>query len=185
NASDSGVKSDLEDQLKEADYYPLPSTYSTGTPSVTSSAKVGQVADNVTVTQTITYSMYGVKEKDLKKVVNNEIESGIDTNEQAILDDGISTATFTVASTSSTGAQVSMQGKATVGPKLDIAGIREDAIGKQAPEIKAMFNDNPDVTDVNVKFSPFWVNRVPNDTKKVTVKIATPKAANSDSSNDQ
>ncbi|MFO0781564.1 MAG: hypothetical protein U0524_01555 [Candidatus Saccharimonadales bacterium] len=184
NASDSGVKSDLEDQLKDADYYPLPSTYSTGTPAVTSSAKVGQVADNVTVTQTVTYSMFGVKENDLKKVVNNEIESGIDTNEQSIIDDGISKATFTVASSSSTGAQVNMQGKATVGPELNIASIRKDSLGKKSPQVKAMFNNNPDITGVDVKLSPFWVNSVPNNEKKVTVKIATPKASNSNSSND-
>lgn len=184
SASDAGVKQDLEDQLRDADYYPLPSTYNTGTPSVKLSANVGQVADNVTVTQTVTYSMFGVKEKDLKTVVNNEIESGIDTNEQSILDDGISTATFTVASTTTTGAQMNMQGKATVGPELNIASIRRDAMGKKSPEIKEMFNDNPDITNVDVKFSPFWVNSVPNNEKKVVVKIATPKENKSDNSND-
>ena len=145
---------------------------------------MGQVADNVTVTQTVTYSMFGVKENDLKKVVNNEIESGIDTNEQSIIDDGISKATFTVASSSSTGAQVNMQGKATVGPELNIASIRKDSLGKKSPQVKAMFNNNPDITGVDVKLSPFWVNSVPNNEKKVTVKIATPKASNSNSSND-
>ncbi len=184
SSSDTGVKQDLEDQLKDADYYALPSTYSTGTPSVKTSANVGQVADNVTVTQTVTYSMFGVKEDDLKKVVTAEVESGIDPNEQSVLDDGISTATFTVASSTATGAQVNMVGKATVGPELDIATIRRDSMGKKSPEIKEMFNDNPDITDVSVKLSPFWVSSVPNNEKKVTVKIAAPKASNSDSSDD-
>lgn len=184
SASDSGVQTDLEDQLRDAGYYPLSSTYTTGTPSVTTSAKVGQVADSVTVTQTITYTMFGVKEKDLKKVVNNEIESGIDTNEQAILDDGISSATFTVASTNSTGAQVNMQSKAVVGPELDISAIRKDAMGKKSPEVKEMFNDNPDVTNVDVKLSPFWVSSVPSNEKKVIVKIAAPKENKSTNSDD-
>lgn len=185
NSDDKGVKSDLEDQLKDADYYPIPATYNTGTPAVNLSAKPGQVADSVTVTQTITYSMFGVKEKDLKKVVNNEIEAGIDTNEQSILDDGISSANFTMSSSSSNSAQVAMQGKATVGPELDIANIRRESMGKKSPEIKQMFNDNPDITNVEVKLSPFWVSSVPNNEKKVIVKIAKPaSSSNSNSSND-
>lgn len=183
-SDDKGVESDLEDQLKDAGYYPIAATYSTGTPAVTTSAKVGQVADNVTVTQTTTYSMFGVKEKDLKKLVNNEIEAGIDTNEQSVLDDGIKSANFTMNSSSSTGAQVAMQGKATVGPEIDIPGIRRDAMGKKSPEVKEMFNDNPDITNVDVKLSPFWVSSVPNDEKKVIIKIAKPTSNNTNSSND-
>lgn len=185
NLDDKSIKSDLEDQLKKADYFPITSTFNSGTPAVTSSNSVGQVADNVTVTETVTYGMFGVKETDLNTLVDKEIKGQIDTNKQSILDNGVNSATFNLNSQTATGAQVTMEGKATAGPELNIDNIRQDALGKKPAAIRLSFQNNPDVTDVDVHLSPFWVSSVPKKESKVKVIIAKPtaKASNAHGSN--
>jgi len=184
NLEDPSVKTDLQNQLKKADYYPITATYSSGTPATTSSNSVGQVADNVTVTETVTYSMFGVKEDDLKTVVNNSIKDQIDTNKQSILDDGISAATYTVNSTNATGAQVAFASKASAGPELDADQIIQNALGKKPAEVRDSFKNNPDITDVDVKLSPFWVSSVPKKETKVKVIVAKPtKSSSADGNN--
>lgn len=182
NAKDDGVKSDLEKQLKKEDLFPIASTFNSGTPAVTSSNSVGQVADNVTVTENITYTMFGAKQDDLNALADKAIKDQIDTNKQSILDNGVTTATYTVNSQTATGAQVTMEGKASAGPELDTDQIKQDALGKKPAAVRASFRNNPDVTDVDVKLSPFWVSSVPSKESKVVVKIAKP-TANTSSAN--
>jgi hypothetical protein len=182
NSKDDGVKSDLEKQLKKEDLFPITSTFNSGSPTVTSSSSVGQVADNVTVTENITYTMFGAKQDDLNSLADKAIKDQIDTNKQSILDNGVTTATYTVNSQTATSAQVTMEGKASAGPELDTDQIKQDALGKKPAAIRASFRNNPDVTDVDVKLSPFWVSSVPSKESKVVVKIAKP-TANASSAN--
>lgn len=184
NLEDKSIKSDLQNQLKKDEYFPLASTFSSGTPAVTSSNNVGQVADNVTVTETVTYTMFGVKEDDLDQLVEKQIKDQIDTEKQSILDNGVKSATYTVNSQTSTGAQVTMDGKATVGPELDIAQITQSALGKKPSAVRDSLKNNPDVTDVDVKLSPFWVSSVPKKEKKVVVKVAKPSTNTSSNRSD-
>jgi hypothetical protein len=183
NASDGAVKQKLQEDLKSDDYYPITSTFSSGTPATTTSANVGDKASNVSVTEVITYTMFGVREQDLKTVVDNAVKDQIDTSKQSILSEGLDKATFAVNSSSATAAQLSMQTTAVAGPDIDINGIKQAAKGKKPGDIKAQLNGNPGITSVDVKLSPFWVGSVPKKTSKITVVIAKPPVKAS-SSND-
>lgn len=178
---DPNVKKDLANQLTKSGYYPITATYVATTPVVTTSAKVGEVANTVTVTEQVTYSMYGVKKTDLQKVVAANVKSQIDTSKQSILNDGLAKANYNVESSSATGAQVTMTTTATVGPDLDTATIKQDAIGKKSGEVKSDLEGQPGVKSVTVKLSPFWVGTVPNKEDKITVIIAKPTASKSNS----
>ncbi len=174
NTSDPTVKQALQDQLKQDNYFPIGATFSAGTPSVTTSANVGDAASSVTVTEVVTYSMFGVRESDLKALIDDSVKSQIDTSKQKILSDGLDTATFAVNNSTATGAQLTLQTTATAGPDLDINAIKRDAAGKKPSAVKTQLTNNPDVTDVNVKLSPFWVSNVPTKTSKIKVVIAKP-----------
>lgn len=172
--NDSAVKSALSSQLDGEGYYPITATYNAGTPSITSSSNVGDQATNVIVTETITYSMYGVHQSDLKTLVDNSVNTQIDTSKQSILDEGLSSAIFNVNSLSASGGQVTMSTKAIAGPHLSISDIKQSSKGKKAGDIKSQLLTNPDVTNVSVSFSPFWVSSAPSNTSKITVNIAKP-----------
>ena len=177
-ASDSLVKTDLRRQLEQDGLLAITSTYNAATPVTTSSAEVGAVADTVTVTQTINYSMYGVNKNDLKTMVDNNIKTQIDTSKQSILSEGLDTAVFKVINSSDTAAETSMQTVATVGPDLKVSQIKSQVAGKKGGDVKTLLQSTPGVTNVQTQLSPFWVTSVPKDISKITITIAKPTPAN-------
>jgi len=175
-SNSSQFQQTLESQLKSGGYYPITTTYQTSTPSVTNSANVGDVATSVTVTETITYTMFGVHESDLNTLINNQVDTQIDTSKQSVLDTGLSKAVFNVNTSSTSSAQLTMSTNATAGPQLNINSIKQQAAGQREGAIKSQLNTNPDVTGVNVSISPFWISTAPKKTSRITVNIAKPAA---------
>ena len=181
--SDSNLKTALETQLKQDGYRAILQTYQAGTPAITVTANAGDVASTVSATSTTTYSMFGVHDTDLTKLVQDEIKKQIDTTKQSILSDGVSKAAFTVNSQTATGAQIAMQTTATAGPDLNVDTIRTNAIGKKTSEVRASLQNNPDVKSVDVKLSPFWVSSVPKKQERIIVNIAKPTSTKPSSTN--
>jgi hypothetical protein len=177
NTSDPAVKAALQTQLSQAGYLPMPATFSAGTPTITTSANVGDAAASVTVTEVVTYSMFGVHETDLKLVVANSIKDQFDAKKQSILDYGLATATYNLQAATDKTAQLAMQTVVTVGPRLNETVIKQQAAGKKSGDAISSINTNPGVTSVSVKLSPFWVSSIPTDTKKITVIIEKPTKA--------
>ncbi len=165
------IKQQLESSLSSAGYMPLVQTYVAGAPINTPSAPLGAQANSITVTQSVTYSMYGAKQSDLNTLVKNNVNKQIDPSSQSILGTGVSTANFTVVSTTPASAQVTMQASATVGPKLDAATITTQSAGQKSGDIKSTISQIPGVTNVTIKYSPFWVTQTPKNVKKITVVI--------------
>lgn len=174
NLDDPQIKSDLEKELKKGNYFPITATFNTGEPKITTSVNAGDTASNVTVTEEVTYSMFGVNEDDLNTLVDKNVEDQIDTDKQKITDRGLSTATFTVTGTSPTGAAVTISTTAIAGPELNINQIKQDAAGRKPGPVKDELQTNPGVKSVEVKLSPFWVSSVPKKTSKIKVVIAKP-----------
>jgi len=162
------VKQQLQQQLKQAGLYPITTTFSAGTPNTTTSAKVGDQANTLTVSQTITYTMFGVKQADLKALVDNNVKDQIDSSKQVILNEGLDQANFHLNGASDKTAQVAMSTVATAGPDLKATDIKTQAAGKKSGDIKSMLRTDPGVTAVDVHFSPFWVSKAPK-ASKITV----------------
>lgn len=181
STNDSTQKQYLVNQLKQDGYFAIKSTFSPGSPNTSQSAQVGDVANNVTVTETITYTMFGAKEKDLDTVVDSAVKNQVDTSKQSILDRGLNNAAFGVNSSSSNSAQLTLQTTAEVGPNIDTNAIRQSALGKKPADVKSQISNNPNITKVDVNLSPFWVGSVPKKASKVTVIIAKPTTTKSPS----
>lgn len=181
--NDSSVKQTLIDQLVQSGMYPLPTTYSAGEPTVTTSANAGDATDSVTVTEVVSYTMLGVQQGDLKSLVDENVKKQIDTSKQSILDEGLRGATFTSNATTATSSQLAMQTVAVAGPQLNVDTIRKNAAGKKSGEVQADLRSNPDVTNVDIKLSPFFVSRIPSKTSRITVTIAKPTVTAPKSSN--
>jgi hypothetical protein len=183
-SNDNTEKQRLQNQLKGQDQYAITQTFSASTPQTTQSAQVGAVANTVTVTEIVSYTMFGAKQNDLNTVINNNVKNQVDTSKQSVLDDGLSKAVFGVSNATATSAQLTLQTTAEVGPQLDTASIQSQAKGKKPADVKSQLQNNPDVTDVTVKLSPFWVGKVPGKTSKIHVQIAKPTtSSNSNASN--
>jgi hypothetical protein len=183
----SGIKTDLIQQLKAEGYTAISSTLNAGDPKVTSSAQVGDQADTVTVTQVATYTMYGVKQSDVKKLITLNVNKKIDTTKQEILNDGVSRANYQVAAPASSGPlDATLTATSLAGPDIDTAKLAEQFAGKKTGDIKTIVQAIPGVSDVDVKYSPFWVHSVPKKTSKIKILIikADGGTASTDSSSD-
>jgi hypothetical protein len=183
NTTDENIKKALKTQLEQAKYRAIDATYTATTPTVTPSANVGEVATSVTVTGTVTYTMFGVHKADLETLINQEVKSQIDTEKQSVLDNGLNKAVFNVDNLTEKSAALSMSTTATAGPDLDIDSIKRMAAGKKPGPLREQLENNPDVTSVEVKLSPFWVSAVPKKTEKIIVNIAKPTSNKASSSN--
>lgn len=180
----TGIKEELKTDLTNAGFTPIVETFSTGTPETKTSANAGDAADNVTVTQTIKYTMLGVKLDDLKKVIANDVSKKIDTKRQSILDYGLDGVVYGLQSQPADGAVLTMQAQVIAGPELKTDEIKKQVAGKKAGDAKEIIKQNPGVTEVDVHYSPFWVSSIPKKTSKITVTIEKPKVTKSDSSSD-
>lgn len=185
NTDDPTVKQALQTQLQQDNYYAVAATFSAGTPTVTTSSNVGDAASTVTVTEAVTYTMFGVQENDLKTLVDNNVKGQIDTSKQSILSEGLENASFTVQSQDANSAQVSMTTVAEAGPQIDTNVLKNQVKGLKSADVKALLQNDPDVTDVSVKFSPFWVSSVPKKTSKITINIAKPTTTVKSNANSQ
>lgn len=172
------IKTSLANALTAASMYPIRATFNASSPNTTSNVNVGDKADTVTVTQTTTYTMFGVHQNDLQTLLHNSLESQIDTRKQSILDDGLKNASFNVTGQSATDAQLAMHATGVAGPKLDVGSLKTQIIGKKTGDVKKIISSNPGVTDVQVKLSPFWVETVTKKTDKITITFEKSGNAN-------
>jgi hypothetical protein len=167
----SSIKTELQNDLIQAGYYPISATFSAGTTTTTDSANVGAQANTVSVTQTSPYTMFGVRKSDIQPLLDNYIDSQIDTSKQSIINDGLNQAVFSVLNQSASSDQVSIQATATIGPNLSIAALKAQVAGKKTGQVESLISSDPGVTNVQVNLSPFWVSSVPTKTSKITIKL--------------
>lgn len=173
--STTAIKQQLASAFQTAGLYAVQATFQAGTPTATTSANVGDQADTVTVTENVTYTMFGAKQQDLHQLVANNVDTKIDTSRQVILDDGLSSASFTLQSQAAGKAVVALQDTAIAGPDLKVDSLRTQVAGKKAIDAENIIKSNPGVTDVNVSYSPFWVSAIPKNTNKISIVIEKPQ----------
>lgn len=162
---------ELREDISEEGYRPINETLRTGQPTVTSNPAVGAEASEVTVTSTTVSSMLGVKEEDLKTLVEEGAKEHIDSSKQVILDNGLDEAHITLDSRTGNKAKLTLQVVVVAGPDLDEAAIKEEIAGKKRGDIQSTLKQRPGVNDVEVSYSPFWVQSTPKDADKIVLII--------------
>ena len=61
---------------------------------------------------------------------------------------------------------MALQITSIVGSDIDVNTIRGQVAGKKAATAKDIIKSYPGVTEVEVKYSPFWVSSIPKKTSK-------------------
>jgi hypothetical protein len=170
---DNSAKGDLVQKLEDKDLYVIEDSFNPGTPEVSTSAKVGDQVDTVTVTQKTTYSIVGAKQSDLEELITKTVEKDIDKSKQKVLKTGFDDAKYKVqnqqVAKDASSVVMSMSFTALAGPKLDDEALKALVAGKKAAEAESLLKSYPGVTDVKVEYSPFWVSSIPKKTSKITI----------------
>jgi hypothetical protein len=116
--------------------------------------------------------MLGVNKSDLQTLVDNNVNGQIDKSKQVILDDGVANAQFSEANQgTATNATVAVSVKSQAGPQIDAKSLKSQLVGMKSGDVQSFVKQTPGVTNVTVKYSPFWVNTIPKNINKVTVNI--------------
>ncbi len=139
-----------------------------------SSPAIGQevASGKAKLTQETTYTMVGIDEAQLKAYLDEALKSTLtDDNEQKVYDNGLSTVKFSefAQNDGSQAGTVNLEATAQIGPKIDDSAVKEMVKGKRYGEIEGDLKAIDGVSGVEVKLSPFWVQAVPDDIKKITV----------------
>lgn len=144
-----------------------------------SSPAVGQEATGkAKLTQDTTYSMMGVAKAQLGAYLDEALQKTLSNkNTQKVYDNGVSTVKFAdfTQNPNDQAGTVNMTATAQIGPKIDDNKIKEQSKGKRTGEITGDLKAIDGVSDVEVKLSPFWVQGVPDDIKKITVEFKLKK----------
>jgi len=170
--STDSIKQELEQSLQAKGLLPIPATFLAGSPQITTNVQAGTAASSVTATSVTSYSMFGVQESDLKTLVDNNVNGQIDKGKQVILDDGVSNAQFSEPNPGTTSAAtISMSTNSLAGPQINVNDLKAQLAGMKDADVQSYVKQTPGVTSVTVKFSPFYVDSVPKNAKKVTINV--------------
>lgn len=124
------------------------------------------------LTSEVVYTMSGIAKGDLSAYLKKALETQLDSDEQRVYSDGLNgvkMTDFKQATGNNTTIALAATGK--IGPKINDEEVKETVKGKKAGEIQTELKQIEGVNDVETKFSPFWVNTVPNDTKKIKIEF--------------
>lgn len=137
------------------------------TPAVGEELKEGKAK----LTSEVAYTMSGVTKGDLSSYLKKALETQLDSDEQRVYSDGLNDAKFTEFKQTNGNTTVALAATGRIGPKINDNEIKEMVKGKRFGEIQTELKKIEGVNDVETKFWPFWVNTVPDDTKKIKIEF--------------
>ena len=162
----------LKSDIQEAGYQPVDDTFKAGTPVLSSSPQVGAEASEVTVTSTTISTMTGIKKDDLKVLVEEEARTKIDPKTQVIIDNGLDKAVIKVDELVQNGqVKLLLQTSVVAGPDINEEALRTEITGKKRGDIQQMLKARPGINEVEVNYSPFWVQSTPKKADRITIVI--------------
>ncbi|MCW1908511.1 MAG: hypothetical protein KIH63_004180 [Candidatus Saccharibacteria bacterium] len=164
------AKEELKKAFSDAGLLAIDATITGEEPALTPTPAVGQEATTVSISSVRKYTMLGVKEDNLKPLIDIEVKKQVDVEKQPIVDYGIGGAIFkSLSSRSGTDHSVSTQVTSLAGVKIDAEAIKEQVKGKKRGEAQTLVQAYPGVQSVEVSFSPPWVSKIPGSTSKIAV----------------
>ena len=116
--------------------------------------------------------MVAVPKKELGTFLDAYFAQQIDgQNNQKVYDNGLKSVSFTNVNAVDSGFTANITTNGKIGPKIDDKSLKEYAKGKRLGEIQSYVQNINGVENVDIKFSPFWVNSAPNDVNKIHVEF--------------
>ncbi len=164
---------ELSKTLESQELQAIAETLVEGEPNEKVSAAVDSEVSEVTVTQTVLFSMLGVSTNDLGTLLDSKVtaslEEGAGTN---IRRNGLDTAVLRLASAASaTNQTLNLQTVAVLGPEFDEAAIRNEVAGMKRGDIEKLLEARGGVRSVSVDYSPIWITTTPKSADKITIVI--------------
>lgn len=127
-------------------------------------------ADSATITGTVKFSLSAIAKSELDTFLKAYCQQSIDgKSNQKIYKTGSDSASLTSISVSNGTVSATLSANGKVGPSIDETAVKEYVKGQTIGNVQERVKTIDGVKSVDVKLSPFWVYKVPGDTKKITI----------------
>lgn len=166
----AAATAELKTQFVSENAIVLADTFAADAPIVTSSPNVSEPASELSVSVTSNFSQLGVKQSDLKDLIEADIKKKIDSSQQTIQDNGLNKAEVKLLDkVSASQAKFQIQTLGIAGPQLDAEGIKKQIAGKKKGATQTLIQNRPGIKDVSIKYNPFYVHSTPKKLNKITI----------------
>ena len=172
NSTDS-QKSDLKKKFTNGEVV-IDSSFTVDRGTATSAPAQGAAAPGGKATLTVptTYSIQAVPKNELDKYLKASLEANLtDKNKQKVYSTGVDTATIDNYQKNGDTMTATVTSTGAVGPIIDENAIKEEVKGKRYGEVQQTLQSMDGVKSVDVQFSYFWVQTVPNNTNKIKIEF--------------
>ncbi len=173
--SNDAIKKQLESQFKNGEII-IDSSFTAdqGTP-VSSPASGQQVGSDgkASLTVPMTYTVYAIPKTALDTYLTANLTSQLNNNKnQRIYDNGASkvgVGNFTKAEDGTLTVTVTTTGQ--IGPQIDENAVKKSIKGMVTGSVQSTLSQIDGVQNVSVRYSYFWVNKIPNNINKITIEF--------------
>ncbi len=173
--STDAARKAVEAQFKNGEYVIDGSfTATPGTPvsNPASGAQVG--ADGkATLTVPMTYTVYGFPKTAIDTYLTANLTSQLSgSKNQRIYDNGDTKVGFSNFTKASDGTMtVDLTTSGLIGPQIDETAVKNSIRGMVTGTVQSTLGSISGIQNVDVHYSYFWVNQVPNDINKITIEF--------------
>ena len=137
---------------------------------LSSNAELGDYVDKFTVEAEMTVKVIAFDENNIIKYVQGVLEEDRDENYNFCKDLEIEYSDLETDFDKGT-LNVTIKVNQTLCHQLDLDEIKSSVIGKNQEELDEIFKNNPGIDEVQIKFWPFWIKKVPNSLQKINILI--------------
>lgn len=152
----------------------IDASFRTSAAEVKASPEVGKEAPDgkATLNSSITYTMNAIATSELDTYIKQAVDMKLSNeDEQRVYETGASKATIADFAATDSGATANLTASAQVGPQINDDDIKKRVASKRFGDIQSDIESIQGVDSVDVKFFPFWVSTVPDDSEKINVEF--------------
>ena len=136
-----------------------------------------EVTGKAKLTSATTFSLTAIAKSELQIFLKDAVTKQIQNPKiQRLYSDGIDDVTLSGYSKVDQTATINIATVGQIGPSIDETYVKEFVKGKKFGDIQSSLGDVEGVSDVQVKFSYFWVSTVPTDKSKIQVEFISEDA---------
>lgn len=162
------VKTELKRALEKEGYTALEDTFVAAESDLRISPAVNSEASEVSVSASYTSTMLGIKQDDIKKVIDKTYEEDIKNASYSVSDYGIDMARLLP---DKDGKNLSVETTMKIGPVFEDSELKSLVMGRKQGEAEDLLKEKSGVVEATVTIKPFWKTTVPKKESKINISI--------------
>lgn len=145
-------------------------SYGVETGEIELSPNVGQEASNGASAKVKSrYKISAISKKHLEEYLKNFAANKIDEKNQQVYGEDFDK--FEITNFNAENSQIQLSSTIKIGPKINESELKNEIKGKVLGEVQSKIESVEGVKSVDVRFSHFWVNKIPSDDQKIKIKF--------------